>query len=66
MATSVRVVTFNVEDLNVPRPAGQPSLAERVAVTRPQLERLDADGLCLAVRRQGNSWRMFPAEVRSS
>lgn len=47
MALSLRVATFNLENFDDPGPAGQPSLAERIALTRPQLERLDADVLCL-------------------
>jgi endonuclease/exonuclease/phosphatase family metal-dependent hydrolase len=47
MATSLRVATFNLENLDDPGPAGQPTLAERIAVTRPQLQRLAADVLCL-------------------
>lgn len=46
MATRIRMVTFNLENLD--DKAGQtPSLATRVAVMRPQLARLRADVLCL-------------------
>lgn len=43
---SMRIATFNLENLDDKR--GQsPSLRERIAVMRPQLERLRADILCL-------------------
>ncbi len=41
----LRLATFNLENLG--DRAGGPSLAERIAVLRPQLLRLDADILCL-------------------
>jgi endonuclease/exonuclease/phosphatase family metal-dependent hydrolase len=47
MPTSLRLATFNLENLDDPGPAAQPSLAQRIAVMRPQLERLRADVLCL-------------------
>ena len=47
MATSLRIATFNLENFDDPGPSGQPSLAQRIAVMRPQLERLRADVLCL-------------------
>lgn len=46
MTTELRIATFNVENLD-DRPGDQPSLADRIAVMRPQLERLRADVLCL-------------------
>jgi len=42
----LRLATFNVEDLDEPRPGGVP-LADRIAVLRPQLLALRADVLCL-------------------
>lgn len=46
MSESLRIVTFNLENLDDKR--GQdPSLAQRIAVMRPQLNRLRADVLCL-------------------
>lgn len=42
----MRIATFNVESLDVPPKARVP-LAARIAVLRPQLERLAADVLCL-------------------
>ena len=51
----MRIATFNVENLD-DRPGQQPSLATRVAIMRPQLERLRADILCLQeVHSQGPS-----------
>jgi endonuclease/exonuclease/phosphatase family metal-dependent hydrolase len=47
MSTAIRIATFNLENFDDPGPAGQPSLAQRIAVTRPQFERLRADILCL-------------------
>jgi predicted extracellular nuclease len=47
MATTIRIATFNLENFDDPGPAAQPSLAQRIAVTRPQLERMRADVLCL-------------------
>jgi endonuclease/exonuclease/phosphatase family protein len=42
----MRIATFNLENLD-DRPDVEPSLDTRVAVLRPQLERLRADVLCL-------------------
>jgi endonuclease/exonuclease/phosphatase family metal-dependent hydrolase len=42
----MRVATFNLENLD-DRPGLEPSLEQRIAVLRPQLQRLDADILCL-------------------
>lgn len=42
----MRIATFNLENLD-DRPGDEPSLDDRIAVLRPQLERLDADILCL-------------------
>ena len=52
MATSVRIATFNLENLDADpdgATAGSkgPSLATRIKVMRPQLRRLRADILCL-------------------
>ncbi|MBN2476368.1 MAG: endonuclease/exonuclease/phosphatase family protein [Pirellulales bacterium] len=44
MSTTFRIATFNVENLDDP---SVPPLAERIAVMRPQLERLRPDVLCL-------------------
>lgn len=46
MSTSLRIATFNLENLD-DKPEGKPSLAGRIAVMRPQLLRLRADVLCL-------------------
>lgn len=46
MSTSLRIATFNLENLD-DRPDTKPTLAERIAVLRPQLLRLRADVLCL-------------------
>ena len=42
-----RLATFNLENLDSDRPRGGPTLEERIAVLRPQLQRLRADILCL-------------------
>jgi endonuclease/exonuclease/phosphatase family metal-dependent hydrolase len=42
----MRIATFNLESLDVP-PKADVALEERCAVLRPQLERLEADVLCL-------------------
>ena len=42
----LRLATFNLESLD-DRPDLVPTLAERIAILRPQLLRLDADILCL-------------------
>jgi endonuclease/exonuclease/phosphatase family metal-dependent hydrolase len=47
MATMLRIATFNLENFDDPGPALQPTLAARIALMRPQLERLRADVLCL-------------------
>lgn len=46
MATSLRIATFNLENLD-DRPGLQPSLADRLPVLRASLNRLRADVLCL-------------------
>jgi endonuclease/exonuclease/phosphatase family metal-dependent hydrolase len=46
MNARVRLATFNLENLD-DRPGAAPPLAARIAVLRPQLERLDADVLFL-------------------
>ncbi len=42
----MRLASFNLENLD-DAPEGAPTFAERIAVLRPQLQRLDADVLCL-------------------
>lgn len=42
----MRIATFNLESLD-DRPGAEPALPERIARLRPQLERLEADILCL-------------------
>jgi endonuclease/exonuclease/phosphatase family metal-dependent hydrolase len=44
--TTLRIATFNLENLD-DKPGDKPTLAERIAVMRPQLLRLKADILCL-------------------
>jgi len=46
MATTFRIASFNLENLD-DRPGMAPTLAERIAVLRPQLVRAAADVLCL-------------------
>ncbi len=46
MATSLRIATWNLENLD-DKPGERPTLAERVAVLRPELVRLRADVLVL-------------------
>jgi endonuclease/exonuclease/phosphatase family metal-dependent hydrolase len=46
MKSPLRIATFNLENLD-DKPRRRPTLAERIAVMRPQLARLDADILCL-------------------
>lgn len=46
MTTSLRIATFNIENLD-DKPGDRPSLAERIAILRPQLFRLRADVVCL-------------------
>lgn len=46
MAT-IRIATFNVENLDETGPGEEPSLETRLALMRPQIERLQADVLCL-------------------
>ena len=47
MSVRLRIATFNLENFDDVPPGERPSLAERVALMRPQLARLDADVLCL-------------------
>ncbi len=42
----LRIATFNLENLD-DRAGAEPALAERIAILRPQLLRLEADVLCL-------------------
>ncbi|WP_315097954.1 endonuclease/exonuclease/phosphatase family protein [uncultured Cellulomonas sp.] len=42
----VRIATFNVENLDETAPGERPSLAERVELMRPQIQRLRADIVC--------------------
>ena len=44
--TQLRIATFNLENLD-DKPGAKPTLAERIAVLRPQLLRIRADVLCL-------------------
>jgi predicted extracellular nuclease len=46
MTIKLRIATFNLENFD-DKPEERPTLAERIAVMRPQLIRLDADILCL-------------------
>lgn len=46
MPQSFRLATFNLENLD-DRPRADPPLEQRLSVLRPQLERLNADVLCL-------------------
>ena len=42
----LRVATFNLENSTRPRPGMEPSLAQRIALMRPQVVRLAADIAC--------------------
>jgi endonuclease/exonuclease/phosphatase family metal-dependent hydrolase len=44
--TEFRIATFNVENFDETPPDQRPSLAERIAVMRPQILRLRADVIC--------------------
>ncbi|MFD0363619.1 endonuclease/exonuclease/phosphatase family protein [Nocardia sp. GCM10030253] len=44
---TLRIATFNLENFDEVPPNVRPSLAERITVMRPQIERLQADVLCL-------------------
>jgi endonuclease/exonuclease/phosphatase family metal-dependent hydrolase len=57
----MRLATFNIESLDAP-PRTQVSIAERAAVLRPQLERLNADILCL---QEVNSQRLRGGDTRT-
>jgi len=46
MSIKLRIATFNLENLD-DKPGQKPTLAERIALMRPQLLRLNADVLCL-------------------
>src|SRR5687768_13607860 len=46
MPLPLRIATFNLQELD-DKAGATPSLAERIQVMRPQLERVDADVLCL-------------------
>jgi hypothetical protein len=45
VATRIRLASFNLENLD-DAPGARPSLAERIALMRPQLLRIEADVLC--------------------
>ncbi|NQV59860.1 MAG: endonuclease/exonuclease/phosphatase family protein [Alphaproteobacteria bacterium] len=55
MSENLRIASFNLESLD-DRPGLQPDLAARLAILRPQLERLHADVLCL---QEVNSQRLI-------
>lgn len=59
MTRSVRIATFNLENLD-DKPAARPNLFTRLGVLRPQLQRLRADILCL----QEVNGQEFPGEPR--
>jgi endonuclease/exonuclease/phosphatase family metal-dependent hydrolase len=65
MSTSFRIATFNLENLD-DQPGQDPTLAERIAVMRPQLLRLRADILCLqevnGQEQQGQPRRLLALE----
>lgn len=44
---SLRIATFNLENFDEVPPNARPTLAERIAIMRPQIERVNADILCL-------------------
>ncbi|MEW6492334.1 MAG: endonuclease/exonuclease/phosphatase family protein [Cyanobacteriota bacterium] len=46
MCIKLRIATFNLENLD-DKPGEKPTLQERIALMRPQLQRLNADILCL-------------------
>jgi endonuclease/exonuclease/phosphatase family metal-dependent hydrolase len=46
MPSNLRIATFNLENLD-DKPGEKPTLAERIALMRPQLIRINADILCL-------------------
>ena len=43
---SLRIATFNLENFDETEPSERPSLDERIALMRPQIERLRADVVC--------------------
>jgi len=47
MPTTLRIATFNVENLDDKASPNTPKLADRIAILRPQMTRLRADVLCL-------------------
>jgi endonuclease/exonuclease/phosphatase family metal-dependent hydrolase len=52
---SLRIATFNIENLD-DQAGAQPSLADRIQIMRPQLERVAADILCLQeINSQGSA-----------
>ncbi|WP_448208709.1 endonuclease/exonuclease/phosphatase family protein [Azospirillum sp. sgz302134] len=59
MSQDFRIATFNLESLD---DTGEPPFEERVAVLRPQLERLNADVLCL---QEVNAQREVKGEPRT-
>ncbi|MDJ0949565.1 MAG: endonuclease/exonuclease/phosphatase family protein [Alphaproteobacteria bacterium] len=64
MTTTLRIATFNLENLDRTRPGVRPTLEERIAVLRPQMRQLDADILCLqevnGQRAKGEkAWRLL-------
>ena len=61
MSQILRLASFNLENLSREADASGP-LAERLAILRPQLERLDADVLCL---QEVDSWRETGAAPRT-
>jgi predicted extracellular nuclease len=60
MSVSLRIATFNLENFD-DKPGTVPTLAERIAVMRPQLVRIRADVLCL----QEVNGQTVPGQPRS-
>ncbi|MHA1559398.1 MAG: endonuclease/exonuclease/phosphatase family protein [Alphaproteobacteria bacterium] len=58
--TRLRIATFNLENLD-DHPGHEPTLEARLALLQPQLQRLDADVLCL---QEVNAQRRKPAKTR--
>jgi hypothetical protein len=57
LATTLRIATFNLENFDDPGPAGLPTLATRIALMRPQLERLRWCALPAGGQQPDRQWR---------
>ncbi len=60
MSQKIRIASFNLENLDIQKKDSEPTLETRILLIRPQIERLNADILCL----QEINGQEFPGNPR--